>query len=191
MAPPSIGWLPLAYGGAIAWCLDANREIDIEACVNEWVFDDAESKLGGAIAELGTLHALPGIHTPNGSGLQFALIREDLLSRFQGGSPSEPGIREVGERLAELETTVEGSAPRCADADLVRRELVQAIRMARHGAWRIARSAGFERPSDARLARDLRACIDEQEACWLARSRPGGLADSLARLRPALAEYGD
>jgi hypothetical protein len=71
----------------------------------------------------------------------------------------------------------------------VRRELVQAVRLARHGAWRIARRAGFACPSDAELRRDLLECIEEQRSCWLERSRPGGLDDSLALLRRALEDY--
>jgi hypothetical protein len=34
------------------------------------------------------------------------------------------------------------------------------------------------------------AAIEEQRACWLARARPGGLADSVARLERAQAELG-
>jgi len=190
MAPPSMSWLPLAYGGAIAWCLEANRDIDTASAVSEWVFEDSSSSLGGVIAELGTLHALPGVHTPNGSVLQFALIREEMLSRFQNGAVSRSGIFEVQERLADLESRVEKSRPGCQDGTVVRGELVQAMRMARHGAWRIARAAGLDAPSDSELARDLRRCIAEQEKGWLERSRPGGLEDSIARLKPALAEYG-
>jgi hypothetical protein len=189
MAPPSIAWLPLAYGGAIAWCLETNRDLDVATCVSEWVFKDGAQELGSAIAELGTLHSLPGIQTPNGSALQFALIREGLLSRFESGSADAAGLNEIVERLSDLDVRVERSAPACRDGDLVSRELRQAMRMARHGAWRIARRAGLACPSDSELALDLRECIAGQESCWLERSRPGGLSDSIDRLRPALAEY--
>jgi hypothetical protein len=40
------------------------------------------------------------------------------------------------------------------------------------------------------LRRELAEAIEEQRACWLARSRQGGLRDSLGRLEHALAEYG-
>jgi len=36
----------------------------------------------------------------------------------------------------------------------------------------------------------LATAIQEQRACWLARARPGGLADSVARLERAQAELG-
>ena len=69
------------------------------------------------------------------------------------------------------------------------RELQQALRLARHGAWRLARQTGLESPAAASLHRDLAEAIEEQRACWLAASRPGGLRDSLARLEQTLSEY--
>ncbi len=63
--------------------------------------------------------------------------------------------------------------------------------MARHGAWRLQRSAGFDCPKEAELRDDLLGCIAEQRATWLERSRPGGLEDSIARLMPALESYGE
>jgi len=69
------------------------------------------------------------------------------------------------------------------------RELQQAARLARHGAFRITRAAGFPCPSDAELRRDLAEAIAEQRACWLLRSRPGGLEDSVARLEATLRTY--
>lgn len=35
---------------------------------------------------------------------------------------------------------------------------------------------------------DLADAVADQERCWLARSRPGGLADSVAHLQQALAD---
>jgi hypothetical protein len=79
--------------------------------------------------------------------------------------------------------------PRCVDGEIVRRELAQAIRLARHGAWRLLRGAGLACPSDTALRRDLDDAIEGQRACWLERSRPGGLADSVARLEKTRSDY--
>jgi hypothetical protein len=72
---------------------------------------------------------------------------------------------------------------------VVVRELAQAARLARHGAFRIARAAGLPCPEGAELRRDLGDAIAEQRACWALRARPGGLADSVARLEATLAGY--
>ena len=84
------------------------------------------------------------------------------------------------ERIDGALTAIDGSAPACVDSDIVRDELRTAARLARHGALRLLGAA--ERA-------DLQEAIAEQERCWLARSRPGGLADSLAHLHRSLADY--
>jgi hypothetical protein len=63
--------------------------------------------------------------------------------------------------------------------------LLAAVRLARHGAWRLARRAGLEVPDQEALAADLAECAELQRAAWLATSRPGGLADSLRHLPSA------
>ena len=189
MAPPAIAFAPLAYGSAVAWCYESNRDIDLASVIDECVFEDRAGQLGAVIADVGELYTRTGINTPNGSALQFALIREGALTPFDTGAADPKGLDEVLARLEDAEARVAGSQPACEDGELVRRELAQAIRLARHGAFRLARSAGLGCPKDAELHADLSACIEEQRACWLARSRPGGLEDSIARLLPALASY--
>ncbi|MBN2472829.1 MAG: hypothetical protein JXN59_19045, partial [Anaerolineae bacterium] len=46
-------------------------------------------------------------------------------------------------------------------------------------------------PADVRvrLAEELDPLIDEYQRVWLARNRPGGLADSVSRLEALLAQY--
>ena len=46
-----------------------------------------------------------------------------------------------------------------------------------------------EGPSLELLRAELDELISEQRACWLARSREGGLSDSLRRLERARLEY--
>jgi hypothetical protein len=49
--------------------------------------------------------------------------------------------------------------------------------------------AGGRAPDVDGLRADLVAAIDDQRAAWLARARPGGLTDSVARLEATLATY--
>ena len=109
-----------------------------------------------------------------------------MLARFQGGAVDEAGVNQVLEELGEAEDCLQRARPGCVDGEVIRRELMQAIRMARHGAWRIASQAGFPSPSAEELERDLEQCIEGQRACWLERSRPGGLDDSIGRITPVV-----
>ncbi len=187
LQPPSVSFPPLVYGAAVGWCLESNRDLDLAAVLDAFVFEDAAGELGGALEALGGLYAGTGLAAVNASPLQSELLTEGRLGSL--GRADESGVRATLERLAEAAERIAASRAACADADIVRRELAQAIRLARHGAWRIARAAGFECPNDAELRHDLAEAIEGQRACWLERSRPGGLADSLALLERTLEQY--
>jgi hypothetical protein len=187
MQPPSVSLAPLAYGAAVAWGLAANRDLALADALDAFVFEDEACVLGRSVETLGGLYAGTGKLGLNGSPLFTELVQGGLLGAL--GEADAAGTRRVIEQLdAEIETLAR-ARPTAPDGARIVRELRQAARLARHGAFRIARGAGFPCPSDAELRRDLSEAIEEQRACWLLSSRPGGLADSLARLEATLAAY--
>jgi hypothetical protein len=103
------------------------------------------------------------------------------------GELDPAAVRATADRLGEALVRIEHAEPEAADGATCARELAQAIRLARHGAWRLLREAGARGPGPAELRADLLDAIEEQRACWRLRSREGGLADSVARLERALA----
>ena len=189
LQPPAVSVPPLVYGAAVSWCEESNRDLDLAAVVDRFVFEDGAGALGGVLEDLGALYEGTGLIGINASPLQTALVGGGALPAV--GQAEASGVRATLEGLDRASAGIARSRPVCRDGELVRRELLQAIRLARHGAWRIARSAGFECPSDRELGQDLAEAIEEQRGCWLERSRPGGLNDSLARLEATLARYAD
>jgi hypothetical protein len=173
--PPLVSLLPLAYGAAVAWCADANRDLDAPAAVDHFLLDAPDDGLGDLLARLGDLYSATGLDAVNGSPLFYALFPEPPLPVW--GTVDEQGLAAV---TGALDDALSRAVPD---------ELAAAVRLARHGACRIARRAGLARPSDRDLLADLDETVELQRAAWLARSRPGGLADSLARLAPTRAEY--
>jgi hypothetical protein len=180
MQPPSVSFLPLAYGAALSWGLAANRELAMAPLLDRFVFEDAASGLGALLEELGNVWEPTGKRALNGSPLFTDLVGSGLLGSM--GEADEPGVARTVAQLEDAAQRLGRTSPGCVDGDLVVRELRQAVRLARHGACRIARAAGFPAPDDGSLRRDLSEAIEEQRACWLLRSRPGGLEDSVARL---------
>jgi hypothetical protein len=180
--PPSASWLPLAYGAALAWCGAANFDAELAPALDAFVFRDATRSLGALAIELAETYRGTGKHGFNGSPLFSALVRGALLGAFGETDPDA-----LQATLAQLERAL-GQLPRARcesrDGELVQRELAVATRLARHGAWRMARAAGLAAPSATDLLRDHTEAIVAQRDAWLARSRPGGLADSLAQLAP-------
>jgi hypothetical protein len=211
LQPPSISFGPLVLGGALAWGLAANRDLadDLPALMDRWVFEDAPSaapSLGTTVDDLGRLWRRTGMKAFNCSPLEAGLLggRAHLVL----GEPDAAKVGATVDRLDAALDEIAASAPGCTDGDLVRQELTVAVRLARHGAYRLlARADGSgtaPTPATPRapsgplvplvppvdvLRADLAEAIELQSAAWRARSREGGLADSLARLRRTLATY--
>lgn len=191
LQPPSVSFPPLAYGAAVSWCLETNGDVDTAAFLDEEVFADPTGRLATALEAAGDLYRKAGATPFNGSVLHYNLLGGGLsfLARLTG-LPTREGLSAVVDEIGEITAGIESSRPACEDAEIVRRELSCAARLARHGAWRSARAGEFSAPPVDVLRRDLAEAIEEQKRCWLERSRPGGLADSIARLEGTLAEYG-
>jgi hypothetical protein len=187
LQPPSVSFPPLAYGAAVSWCLAANRDLDLAAVLDAFVFEDGARLLGAALETLGGAYRGTGKHALNGSPLFTDLLQGGLLGSF--GTADAAGVRRTIESLDGAIEALGRARPAGPDGAVVVRELQQAARLARHGAYRIARAAGLPCPPDAELRRDLEGAIAEQRACWALRARPGGLADSVARLEATLAGY--
>jgi hypothetical protein len=185
LQPPSVSWLPLAYGAALAWCFDTNRELDMPPLLDAFVFRDRGRSLGALALELAEAYAGTGAAQFNGSPLFGELVHS-------GPSHGKVDPSRLEATTALLDAALSGLArARSAATDGIAtvRELAAATRLARHGAWRMARRAGLPAPANGDLRRDLEEAIAQQRAAWLARSRPGGLRDSLARLEARLPDY--
>jgi hypothetical protein len=188
LQPPSVSFAPLLDAAGLAWNAERHRDLDLAARLDALLFEDGAAELGRACVAMGDLYARTGLVGWNASPLHAALVPGSSIAAI--GAPDARAAAEVAEEISALMQDVARARPGCADGAIVVRELEQALRLARHGAWRLVRRAGGVLPDDAALRADLAAAIEEQRACWLARARPGGLGDSIARLEAALAEYG-
>lgn len=178
--PPSITWGPLLHGGAVAWCVDANRDIDVADALDRHVFADGTGSLGAAIVTAGHLWRRTGRKGWNASPIAAALLSHQPL--IATGRPDPDAVAEVVAEIEHLLAVVAQAAPAAPDGAQVQTELTAALRLARQGAWRMA----TEGPSIGDRADDLAGAIALQRAAWLGRARPGGLDDSLAHLQRAL-----
>jgi hypothetical protein len=174
LQPLVVSLPPLAYGAGVAWCAETNADADPAPVVDRIVGLDG---LGALLAELGDAHTLSGVVTINGSPLFAALDPTRPLLVIGAGDPAgHAATVELLERALAWLTAPERPASVHVDG------LVAAVRLARQGAWRLARRAGVAGPDDATLAADLVECVTLQRAAWLATSRSGGLEDSLRHL---------
>jgi hypothetical protein len=182
--PPSVSFGPILYGGAVSWCVDSNRDLAVPDVLDEFVFGGS---LGATLDDIGVLWRSTGQLAFNGSPIFRALVPRSTMSFGEiDAGRCEATVGTLDDAIA----TIEAASLSCSDGATVRRELIAASRLARHGVWRMLRHIEANAPGTDALRSDLSEAIDLQRAAWLERSHLGGLQDSLGRLEQTLASYG-
>lgn len=183
--PPSVAFGPVLYGGAVSWGLAANRDLDLAALLNETVLLDPTGCSGQALERAGRISDALRVPMLNASPLARALLAPDLGAG--GPTPEGPALDDAAREIADCIELLRLAEPACADGDVVVREVTQALRLAAFAVGLLQAgpvASRIERSAARRLLRELDDLVTEQRACWLLRSRPGGLDDSIARLAP-------
>ncbi len=198
--PLPVSYLGFACGAALSWAYAQNVTIDLATALAAFAFRDQAGVMGKLAYDLGNAYQVPGVLVPNSSALFLAYsvsldaMRSSLFANRL--SPEAQAVLADDARLtANLRATldyIDGALQPLSraemarpDADLVTREFALAGWMLRHGAQRALFQLGGEDFSAGSLAADLDAIETEFRALWLARNRPGGLDDSIARLHAA------
>ncbi|MET8456509.1 glycoside hydrolase family 20 zincin-like fold domain-containing protein [Streptomyces parvulus] len=181
---PSVAFGPAVFGGAVGWCLEANRDLDLAAVLDEHVLLDAAGVTGDVLVRLGGLYRTLGAPLLNGSAVARALFphRGPVLP----APPPADDLDRAARTLDDARRDLAGADPAAPDGETVLRELRHAIGLAEFAVdvlrARADTGGGADTiaPATARaLLRRLEPLLAEQRACWLLRSRPGGLDDSI------------
>lgn len=172
LQPLTVSLLPMVAAAGAAWCAATNAAADPAPVVDRLLRVDG---LGGLLAELGDVHLLSGVSSINGTSLFGALDPTRPIPLIGRGDDASHAVVQAAleSALGRLMSMPEG---------LHRDSLLATVRLARLGAWRLARRAGAAAPADAAMAVEAARCRELQRRSWLATSRPGGLEDSLRHL---------
>ena len=179
-----------AMAAGASWCLETNRDLDVAAALSAHSFGDDTGQLAAAMVRLGDAHTLVEPQVPNMSVLVMHLYWPQL--RVGEGFTKGLTIADLDRVSASVEDAVDGlgrARPSRPDGALIVEELRWAAALVallvddareRLRADRTLSSV----PSSVRgeLSARLGALVEEHRRIWLARNRPGGLADSAARL---------
>ena len=183
----------LLYGAALSWCAKTHRDIDVPAELSRRVFGDPSGAAGKLWCDAGRVHERSGISLKNRTIL-FSIMQSPLIDvgRIEGLTPGR--IDRMHRQIETLARQLRKKEFRGPDAALVRKELDATLAVLGHACRRAQAAIQAHKsrvpPSTWRsLAGDIRRIMTMHRRLWLARNRPGGLADSLSHYQRLLDEY--
>jgi len=187
----SISDLGFSIGAAYAWCLEANRDVDVPGTVSRFAFGDPTGAIGRVAYELGNVYQVAGIPRIHNASILFHLLQNtsDLAKHVDEVPPA--GFETAMAKIDELMPLLAQAEISRRDADLVEREFTSAARLLRIGCRRALQilSGDDTAALRAEFRTELEDAIAEHTALWLARSRHGGLKDSLSHFDSLLNEW--
>ncbi|MDR3710435.1 MAG: family 20 glycosylhydrolase [Capsulimonadaceae bacterium] len=189
--PLPVSYYGLAYGAAVSWAVSANRDIDLATALDTHVFLDDAGVMGRFVTELGALCREAHIEGSNDEFYPRVLTRPGLpIKDGKLSHANVPALDIIEPRIDELGQSLNLARLRGDDAGLVVEEyrlvadlMRLAVKAAR--ARLVANCSTAELPADTRkaLCAEYEPILDRYPAIWRARSREGGLSNSLANLR--------
>jgi hexosaminidase len=169
-----ISYLGFMTGAACSWCLETNQDLDLPRALSLHAFKDPKEELGQIAYDLGNIYTLCGKPNANGSALfRLMVLPPNDPNPEKGMTPEAFSAAESALDRIKIPTYPDGELKLIAD------EFENAIRMLRQCIAIGREKLGF--PASKPI--DTAAIIAEHQRLWLARNRPGGLEDSVARIR--------
>jgi len=209
-----VSFLSYAYGAAVSWAAQANRDLDLPRALDLHAFQDAAGVMGRLAYDLGNAYREAGVLVPNASLLALLLLRPDQpVTESDWPGLTVEGLERTLEYVDGVMSPLSQACPepcpersrrdsrraRMArpDAALIADEFRNAAALLRHacrlGIARLHTESGeiasFSTETRRVLASELEEIITEFRRLWLARNRPGGLADSVVRMERLLTMY--
>lgn len=185
--PLAVSLAPLVHAAGATWCPDTHDAEVVPAVIDRIVAPDGatgptaagSSGLGSLLVDLGSVDAGLGVRQFNASAVHAALLGQFVAPRRVGiDAERVAAALDVLDRGSHADF---GDDPRLC---IVAAEVRAATRLARHGLWHLAIRYGIpvDLPAGG-VDAELAETIDAQRSAWAGSSRPGGLHDSIARLR--------
>jgi hypothetical protein len=183
-------YLPITYPGLLlgacySWCFKANTDVDPARGINRIFFEDDDGDTGHLCWQLGKVLELAPAKLRNATIFnQLLFWQMDQQPDFMKELRTED-LQHCLDAFDQLDAQLPQCNGNAADANLVRQELGNAIRMAKHGINRYLLYKG-EINDVSKVRRELQAIIPLHEELWLSRNRRGGLYESSSHLRRSL-----
>jgi hexosaminidase len=185
-----VSYLGLAAGAAYAWSNDSNRTLDVQVVLSKFAFQDNSGWMGKIAYNLGNLYKETDMLLDNTSAL-FEIMQEPMDNWIAKYDPIQAKVRfsHIQDLIEHASGILLQSSSRRRDNPLLVREFQLTMKLLHHSCNRVIRAFQSESASKNAMAVDLDQIINEYQAIWLSRNRPGGLQDSLSYFETAKKEY--
>ncbi|MEO0514376.1 MAG: family 20 glycosylhydrolase [Planctomycetota bacterium] len=193
--PFVISWPGLIYGAGVGWALEANRSTaDLPHWISRIGLDEPTDELGQIVWELSNVYAESVARISNATWW-FHVYQwcTEPWTNHPRSQVSAEDVQRVTAAFARVEEALAAYEPSDEASALRKRELAWCVAIAQ---WAVARSPhakapgnhtgirGDGRPTSAEA--EVKALIETYRSLWLAGCRPGGLKDSVHKLRGVL-----
>jgi hypothetical protein len=188
----------LAFGAAMAWCGEANRDLPLADAFDRHVFADGSGVMGRALLGLGNAYLDAGALPKNASALALLLLFPDRrLGEGSLAGITREALERTDARIARIAASLDRECMDRDDAGLVAAEVRLAARMLGHacrmGIARLDAGGGppesLSGPIRGALGDEWEEVVADYRRIWLERNRPGGLGDSAGRMESLLRRY--
>lgn len=175
---------PLVYAAQLAWNGKQLEDTQIIDAANRLVFGSEPESPAEIILEIGKLDEIVGARLPNTS-LPWYLIfapKVDKLAKYLNENHSEQQMEKGLRFLAESRDALPGFSA-SPHARLATEEANLGIDLS---IFAFEKALGIIRGEEIKNSVSTESILENYESLWLARARPGGLAESLGILQDAL-----
>jgi hypothetical protein len=192
-----VSYLTYAYAAGLSWCVDANKDIDIDRAANLYAFHDEAGVMGGVARDLGNAFqksgAKIGNNTPYYVILQHAV--ETPLDKTAIANLKAEDLQAVLAALEQAAARIDSAKMTGSDADLIKAQYGMNVKMAefacRLGIARInaggVPTSKLSKDVRTQLAAELEPMIPAYRQLWLVENRSGGLKESAGIMENILA----
>lgn len=193
--PLPASFMGFAYGAALGWHYESNRDLDLAGAASRYAFRDRQGIMGRLAHDLGAICDVSEIDLHNGTILFYLLqTRPDELQKrraelLAGDLDDRAAYERMRARIEEVMAPLQKAEMDRADAELVRAELAWEADMLRHACKRALWLLDGAPTPQPRLAAQAQELIDRFQILWLARNRPGGYDDSVTRMQALRDDY--
>jgi len=193
-----VSFLGYAYGAAVSWAPQANRDLSVVRALDLHAFQDAAAVMGRLAYDLGNAYQEAGVLVPSASLPALRLLYPDRpLAEGRRAGLTVEGLEGTLEYVDRVMASLSEARMARPDAELIADEFRNGAALLRHacrlGIARLQTEGGeiASIPMETRraLASELEEIMAEYRRLWLRRNRPGGLADSVGRMERLVTTY--